>query len=489
MTVEDVVAAARKAQASWSQLPVRERADALRPLKKRILSAADHVGELLVKECGKPFEEAVLAEVLPSGDLVDYWTTSIEEILAPEPLELDPISYPSKVARVYREPRGVIALVVPWNYPVAIPLRTLVPALLAGNAVVLKPSEVTPKAGELVASFFEGLVPEGLVGLVQGGAEEGGALVRSDVDAVVFTGSVATGKKIAAACAERLVPCALELGGKDAAIVLEDAPLERTARGLVWGAFTNAGQNCASVERVYVVRSRAEELKKRIAELTKELATGRDIGRLTTERQADIVREHIASAVEGGAEIVAGGVPEKGELAIAPTVVQITDESSPLLTEETFGPVLPIVVVENEDEAVMKANASRFGLTASIWTKKTARGHELARRLRAGVVTVNNHAFTAAIPSAPWSGVGESGFGVTNGPHALGELVRPRLVLEDRNLMAREVWWYPYGTTLRRLALAMAALKGGAGIVGRVRALLSLLVLLPRRLFEKTPPA
>jgi acyl-CoA reductase-like NAD-dependent aldehyde dehydrogenase len=485
LSVEEVVAAARKAHAVWSAMPIRERADALRPLKKRILSSARDVGELLEKECGKPFEEAVLAEVLPSGDLVDYWTASIEELLAPEPLEIDPISYPSKIARVYREPRGVVALVVPWNYPVAIPLRTLVPALLAGNAVVLKPSEVTPKAGELVASFFEGLVPSGLVGLVAGGAEEGAALVRSDVDAVVFTGSVATGKKVAAACAERLVPCSLELGGKDAAIVLEDAPLERTARGLVWGAFTNAGQNCASVERVYVVRSRAEAVVKRVAELTKELAPGKDVGRITTERQAATVREHLAAAVEAGAKVHAGGVPQAGELEVAPTVVELEDVASPLLTEETFGPVLPIVVVADEDEAITKANASRFGLTASIWTKKTSRGHAIAKRLRAGVVTINNHAFTAAIPSAPWSGVGDSGYGVTNGPHALGELVRPRLVLEDRNAMSREVWWYPYTDTLRRLALAMAAAKGGAGIFGRIAAMLSLVVLLPRRLFEK----
>jgi acyl-CoA reductase-like NAD-dependent aldehyde dehydrogenase len=484
---ESVVVAARRAQAAWAERPIRERADALRPLKRRILSAAEHVGSLLAEECGKPFEEAVLAEVLPSADLVDYWTVSIEELLAAETLELDPISFPSKRAVVYREPRGVIALVSPWNFPVAIPLRTLVPALLAGNAVVLKPSEVTPRAGELVASFFEGLVPEGLVGLLQGGAEAGDALIRADVDAVVFTGSVATGRKVAAVCAERLVPCALELGGKDAAIVLADAPLERTARGLVWGAFTNAGQNCASIERVYVVRSIADALKKRVVELTKELRVGKDVGKLTTLRQAEIVRAQLHAAATSGAKLLTGAVPEEGVQQIDPAVVEVTDEATPLLADETFGPVLPIVVVDDEEEAIRRANGSRFGLTASIWTKRTAHGHALARRLRAGVVTVNNHAFTAAIPAAPWSGVGESGYGVTSSPHALGELVRPRLVLEDKNALASELWWYPYTGTLRALALAMARLRGGAGIFGRVAALLSLLTLLPRRLLEKGP--
>lgn len=485
--VADVVARARAAQQSWADTPVRERADALRGLKRRVLSQAEHIGNLLAEECGKPFEEAVLAEVLPSADLVDYWTASIEEMLAPEKLELDPIAFPSKEAMVYREARGVVALLSPWNYPVAIPLRTLVPALLAGNAVVLKPSEVTPRAGELVAALFEGLVPADVVGLVQGGPEEGAALVGADVDAVVFTGSVATGRKVAAACAEKLIPCALELGGKDAAIVLDDAPVERTARGLVWGAFTNAGQNCASIERVYVVRSVADALTKRIVELTNELRVGKDVGRLTTLRQAEIVRAQLEAAVEGGAELRAGAVPEDGVVEVAPVVVSVKDDSGPLMTEETFGPVLPIAVVEDEAEAIRRANDSRFGLTASVWTKRAARGHEIARKLRAGVVTVNNHAFTAAIPSAPWSGVGESGYGVTNSSHALGELVRPRMVLEDRNALSRELWWYPYTASLRALALSMAALRGGAGLLGRVAALFRLLALVPRRLFEKGP--
>jgi acyl-CoA reductase-like NAD-dependent aldehyde dehydrogenase len=483
--VAEIVSAAKSAQQKWSALPTRERADAIAPLKRRILASAEHVGSLLAEECGKPATEGVLAEVLPSADLVDWWTASIEELLAPEPIELDPLAYPQKRARVLREPRGVVALVVPWNYPVAIPLRTLIPALLAGNAVVLKPSEVTPRAGELVASLFEGLVPDGLVGLAAGGPEVGEALVMADVDAVVFTGSVRTGKKIARACADRLAVCSLELGGKDAAIVLGDAPIERTARGLVWGAFTNAGQNCASIERVYVVKSAADPLVERIRALAEELAGSGDAARMTTAAQAAIVREHLAEAVDAGAEILAGAVPEEGQRDIAPVVVRVRDEGCRLMRDETFGPVLPIVVVDTEEDAIARANASAYGLTASVWTRRVARGHEIAKKLRAGVVTINNHAFTAALPAAPWTGVGDSGYGVTNGPHALSALVRPRLVLEDRSPAKREVWWYPYDATLRRLALAMAVARGGGGILARIRAIASLLVLVPKRLLGR----
>jgi acyl-CoA reductase-like NAD-dependent aldehyde dehydrogenase len=486
-TVIAAVARAREASASWAAMHVRERAMLVRGVKTRLLSRANEIAELLVAECNKPFEEAVLAEVLPNADLVDYWADSAEEMLASEAVELDAVSYPGKQAKVHREPRGVIGLVSPWNYPVAIPLRTIIPALVTGNTVVFKPSEHAPKAGALVASLFDGVIPENVLNLVEGGPEAGAELVRADVDAVVFTGSVATGKKIGAVCAERLVPCSLELGGKDAAIVLADAPLERTARGLCWGAFTNAGQNCASIERVYVVQSIADRLIAKLVEVSAELDPARDIGAMTTDAQAAIVVRHVEQAIERGAKVVAGAVPKPDQRKIAPIILRIEDEACDLMTEETFGPVMPVVVVKDVDEAIARANASRFGLTASIWTKRVAEAHDLARRLRAGVVTINNHAFSAAVPSLPWTGVGESGAGVTNGPHALSAFVRPRMVLEDRNSAKRELWWYPYTPALRALAMALVKLRGGAGIVGRFQGLFELMVALPRRLFGDRP--
>jgi acyl-CoA reductase-like NAD-dependent aldehyde dehydrogenase len=483
--VAAALARAREAQPAWSALTSGERAKKLLPLKKRLLRRADEIATTLTREAKKPHEEALLAEVLPNADLVDYWTRSIEELLAPELLELDPIAYPGKSGRVLREARGIVALITPWNYPVAIPLRTLLPALVSGNAVLFKPSEHAKASGALVASLFEGLLPSGVLELCDGDGVVGAALVDADVDAVVFTGSVATGRKVATACAARLIPCSLELGGKDAAIVLDDAPLERTARGLVWGAFTNAGQNCASIERVYVVSAIAEALTERVVALTRELVPGRDIGSLTTAAQARLVRRQLVAAVAGGAEVACGGVPEEGATEIAPTVLKVTDEESELMQEETFGPVLPIVVVADEDEAIRRANASKFGLTVSVWTKRVSRSDELARKLRSGVLTINNHGFTAALPAAPWSGIKLSGFGVTNGPHALSALVRPRLVLEDRNRAKSELWWYPYTKSLREVAESMAVLRGGGGIIARVRAFFTLLGALPRRLMGR----
>ncbi|MBK8939978.1 MAG: aldehyde dehydrogenase family protein [Polyangiaceae bacterium] len=483
--VDEAVRRARDAQPSWAVQPVRDRAAALRPLAARILARADEIAELLRDECGKPLEEGLLAEVLPNADLVGYWVDSVEELLAEAVMPLDPLAYPSKSATVYREPRGVLALITPWNYPVAIPLRTLVPAVLAGNAVVFKPSEHALRAGALVAKLFDGLVPEGVVTLLQGGRAEGERLVRAEIDAVVFTGSVAAGKKIGAACAARLIPCSMELGGKDAAVVLADAPIERTARGLVWGAFTNAGQNCASIERAYVVKKVAEPLLEEIKKVIAELQPSRDHAAITTDAQAEIVRAQVSAALEAGAQVIAGSAPPEEGRSFEPLVLVIEDEACALMTEETFGPVLPIVIVEDESEALRRANDSRFGLTASLWTKDFSRAEELARKLTAGVVTVNNHGFTAAIPSLPWSGVKDSGSGVTNGPHALSAFVRPKLVLIDRNRQPRELWWYPYTPALRAVAQAMVKLRGGSGLLGRLVGFFQLLGALPKRLFGR----
>jgi acyl-CoA reductase-like NAD-dependent aldehyde dehydrogenase len=478
----EMVARARKAQAEWAKKAVVHRATALARLKRNILERANEIAELLHRECGKPVEEAVLAEVLPNADLVDYWVASIEELLDGAIVELDALAYPGKLGRVVHDPRGVIGLITPWNYPVSIPLRTLVPALLAGNAVIFKPSEVAARSGALVASLLAGLVPDGLFQIAQGGADVGAALVASGVDLVVFTGSVATGRRIAVACAERLIPCSLELGGKDAAIVLKDCNVERTARGLVWGAFTNAGQNCASIERVYVDKAIADKIIPRVVSLAKELKPGVDTGVITTHAQSAIVRRHLAEAIASGAEVLAGGAPEEAELAFPPTVVKITNDDTPLMRDETFGPILPIMVVDGEEEAIRRANASRFGLTTSVWTRKVNHAHEIARQLRAGVVTINNHGFTAAVPAAPWTGTGDSGTGITNSPHALAELTRARFVLEDRSGSKRELWWYPYTPVLRTLAFAMARARGGAGIFGRIAAFFELLGALPKRL-------
>ena len=483
--VAALVASARAAQASWAKRPIEERARLLEDVRDRVLDRAASIAWKIHEETGKPEVEALLAEVIPTADLVGYWNRTIEELLEPVEVELDRFAYPGKTAWLYREARGVIALITPWNYPVAIPLRTLVPALLAGNAVVFKPSEVVPGTGAIIEGLFADLLPPGVLQVVQGGGDVGAALAAADVDLVVFTGSVASGRKVAHACAERVSPCALELGGKDAAIVLTDANLERAVNGIVWGALTNAGQNCASIERVYVEQSIAEELKEQVVVAVRALQVPLEVAPGTTAAQRAIVARHVEAAVSGGARVLFGSAASESEASPSgPMVLAVEDDDSPLMQDETFGPIIPIAVVADAEEAIRRANASRFGLTASIWTSDLRRGEELAMRLRAGTVTINNHAFTGALPAVPWSGHGETGYGITNSPLALDTLTRPRLVLTDARSAKRELWWYPYTPGLRTIALALATLRSGtSSIFAKAGALFRLLVNLPKRLF------
>ncbi len=487
-----LVAKARLAGEAWSERDVDERRKLVAKLGPRILQAAEELAALVRRETGKPEVEVLLGEVLASADVVGYWCGAAEDLFEPEEVELDPLSYPKKYGFIHRVSRGVVAIVMPWNFPLALPLRAIVPALLAGNAVLFKPSEVTPRTGEKIRALLEGLLPDGLFQVVLGGRDVGAALVASEVDAVVFTGSAAAGRKVAAACAERLIPCALELGGKDAAIVLEDANLERAANGLVWAAMMNAGQNCGAVERVYVVEKVAEELKAKITAAAKALEAGRDYGALTTEAQRRVVLRHLAEAKAGGAKLLAGSFgdadaePEApgAPRPITPTVLEVRSDELLIMSEETFGPVLPIRVVKDEAEALKLANASKYGLTASVWTKSAERGERLAKKLRAGVVTVNSHSFTGAIPQAPWTGVGESGYGVTGSHFALDIFTRPKFVLVDENSAKRELYWYPYTPVLRAVAMALILVRGGARSIGaRIGAIFTLLSALPKRLF------
>ncbi|MBL9108888.1 MAG: aldehyde dehydrogenase family protein [Myxococcales bacterium] len=489
--VEKALAKAREAQEAWGALDVEERTKALAPLAKRILESAEETAKLVRLETGKPEVEALLGEVLASADVATHWGQAAADLFEPEEIELDPIAYPKKYGFIHRVARGVVAVVMPWNFPVALPLRAIVPALLAGNAVVFKPSEVTPRTGALIQKLLKGLVPEGVFQVVQGGRELGAALVAGGVDAVVFTGSPQAGRKVAAVCAEKLVPCALELGGKDAAIVLEDAELERAANGLLWAAMMNGGQNCGAVERVYVVEKVAEALKTKIVAAAKGLEEGRDYGPLTTDAQRAVVRRHLEDAKEKGAKLLSGSFDVSDERAqsgaapcVKPTVLEVDTDDMLLMRDETFGPVLPIRVVKDEAEALKLANASKYGLTASVWTKDSERGEALAKKLRAGVVTVNAHGFSGAIPAAPWTGVGESGFGVTGSHFALDICSRPKLVLVDENRAKRELYWYPYTPVLRAVAMALVLARGGATSIGaRIGAIFTLLSALPKRLF------
>jgi acyl-CoA reductase-like NAD-dependent aldehyde dehydrogenase len=466
----------REAAHAHASRSLDKRARLLEKLSDAILARADAVADALAKECGKPEAESFLHEIVPTADLAAYWAFEGPELLASYEPVLDAISYPKKRAVVERLPRGVIGLITPWNFPVAIPLRTLFPALLAGDGVVWKPSEHTPRCAQVIGEALAEVYGPDLVVLVQGGGEVGAKLIGSGIDAVVFTGSVPTGRKVARGAAEALIPAGLELGGKDAAIVLDDANLERAARGILWGAMANAGQNCAAIERVYATPKVAGPLARRLAELAKELRPGKDLGPLTTDAQLRIVERHVESARSAGAEVLAGGARAPGEGRFyAATVLAKVPREADLIVEETFGPVVPVIEVADADAAVAAANESAYGLTASVWTKNVSKGEKLARRLRAGTVVVNNHGFTGAIPALPWGGFAETGYGITNSPHALDVLTRPRAVVVDRMRGKREMWWHPYTPGLVQVGRALATLKSGAGIGRKVKAVFQLI--------------
>lgn len=486
--VRYAVERARAAVGTWSAMSFAERGKLLGKVRDRLLERAHEIAQLLHEENGKPKIEAYFSEVVPNLDLFDFHIAHDERLMAPEPVKLNPLNYPGKQGLIEHVPLGVIGLIAPWNYPISIPLRTIVPALMLGNTVVFKPSEYAVLSGQAIAKLFEGVLPPGVLEIVQGSGETGDALVRAGVDRIVFTGSVATGKKVAMAAAERLIPVSLELGGKDAAIVLEDADLDRAVNGIVWGAFANCGQNCASVERVYVVKEIADKFTAKVVEKTAALrltcdAANGEVGPLINEKQLAIVERHVQEALSQGAKALTGGKRRQPGYYYEPTVLVNVDHRMAIMREETFGPVLPIQIVVSADEAIRLANESSYGLTASLWTRDVERGRKLAKRLQTGVVTINNHSFTAAIPAAPWTGVKESGHGVTNSRAALYELTRPRFVLVDKSKERLEVWWYPYTQTLEGLVGGVLQMAQ-RGLGPKIGAASRLLPLLKRRLKE-----
>lgn len=470
--VRSAVGRARTAQSTWAALDARQRARTLRRLARVLFERSDEIVERIRAETGKPELEA-LSEIVVSVDLIRYYAR-----IAPRHLRARRVGSGwmlGKRSWVETEPYGVIGAITPWNYPFILAMDSIVPALFAGNGAVIKPSELTPTTTLLIPEMCVAAgLPEGLVGVVTGRGETGRALVGSGVDRLVFTGSTATGRKIMAAAAETLTPVTLELGGKDPAIVLDDADIERAARGVVFGAFFNAGQTCISVERVYVVQSVYDVFLDRVCALASQLRVGAlgetDLGPIVTEPQMEIIKRQVEDARARGARVLTGGTSEdEGESGVGvflPTVLADVDESMAVLREESFGPLLPVVSVADEEEAIARANALGYGLCASVWTRSRRRGERIARRLRAGGVSINDVLSHYGVPGLPMGGQGESGFGRRRGVEALDEMCRTRALFEDRLGLRRELWWFPYSRGGNRMVRALLAWRGRGGLGG-----------------------
>jgi len=477
--VREAAAAARAAQKGWAAKSFKERGQVLSRFQQLVLDRADELVNLIVRENGKTRNEALFMEVLPVADLTHYFARKAERLLRDERVPLHMFPHKRSYLRFY--PRGVIGIISPWNYPFSIAAGDTVMALLAGNGVVLKPSEFTPLVAERLRAFLEEAgVPRGLVQVVQGKGEVGAELIKSGVNMVVFTGSVSTGRKVNVASAEQMIPCVLELGGKDPAIVLPDADLDAAALKLAWGAFANSGQTCASVERVYVHESIAPGLTAKLVKLAQGLRQGEpnsydvDVGAMTTQMQVDIVKRHLDDARAKGAKVLAGGQiqthPDGGRF-VQPTVLTGVTHEMAIMRDETFGPMLPIMTFRTEEEAVRLANDSPYGLSAYVFTRDKAKADLIANQLLAGTVMHNDTLYTHAAPETPWGGVKASGLGRVHGKHGLRDLCEVRHVnLERFNFPA--FWFYPYSAKAYRLGRRVYGTLIGTSLQARIKALL-----------------
>ena len=476
--VRAAVAGALAAQPAWSEIGVRRRVAVLREFQRGLLEKKCEIAEAITREAGKPVAEAMTTEVLVVLDAARFLIENAWRLLCDEALPHGNLVTKLKSGRLVREPYGVVAIISPWNYPFSIPATETLAALVAGNAVVLKPSEFTSLVAQQLASLLHAAgVPRDIFQVVVGNGSTGAALIHSEIDKLVFTGSVATGKRIAAAAAECLLPMVLELGGKDPMLVLDDADVDVASSAALWGAFLNAGQTCLSVERCYVHRSLYDAFLKACVEKTSKLRIGNgldpetDVGPMIHERQLQVVEAHVEDAVARGARVLAGGlrVPELGKNFYKPTVLADVTHEMRIMREETFGPVLPVMAFEDDEEAVRLANDSDFGLAASVWTRNRERGERVARSIHAGTVMVNDAISCFGISEAPHGGVKSSGVGRTHGRFGLEEMVRLKYLDVDLTPGMKKVWWYGYGGAFARQMEGFLDFQFARGLGKRLR--------------------
>jgi len=456
-----ILASAKAAQEKWRETAIVDRCALLDRLRQIMLAARNDLAAIVVRESGKPHVEALFSDVFVSLDTAAYYAKNLPKLLRTERVPHHSSAAKLKSGRISYEPFGVIGIISSWNYPLAIPMGQIIAAIAAGNSVVCKTSDFTPKCGALIQEVFARVgFPDSLVNIVQGGAEIGQALIDARPDKILFTGSVATGRRVAESCARNLTPSVLELGGKDAMLVLADANLDVASSAALWGSFTNCGQVCLSVERLFVERGVSEKFIALCVEKTKTLRLGpgsnptTDVGPLIRPQHVQRMKDLLADAVSRGARILCGGNarPDLGACFFEPTVIADVNSSMGLFQGETFGPILAVQTVANSEEAIRTANDSPFALAASVWTADDERGRQIAARLRAGAVMVNDAISYFAIAEAPHGGCNASGWGRTHGRAGFLEMVQPKYVDVDGLAGKEKPWWYHYNGSLTHAA-------------------------------------
>ncbi|MDR2258115.1 MAG: aldehyde dehydrogenase family protein [Treponema sp.] len=473
------IQAARKAQALWGDLPYGERAGHLKKAAAYLGDHIDELTELIHRENGKVKIDALAAEVLPAVMALGYYIKRGRQFLASRPLRGGNLLMFNKRSRMIYKPYGVVGIISPWNYPFAIPFSEVVMALLAGNAVILKVASDTPGVGRaLEAVFAAAALPDDLFSYVElPGKEAGPAFIAGGVDKLFFTGSTAVGRELMALAAPRLLPLVLELGGADAAIIRADADPDRAAAGILWAGFSNAGQSCGGAQRILVHRGIYEPFLEKLCGLVQNLRVGADgdMGPMTTLRQKRAVQKQVEACLSGGARIAAqspgGSFQDDGLFAPALVLTGVT-ETMPVMAEEIFGPVVAVVPVADDEEALRIANGSSYGLTGSVWSRDHRRAKEIAARINAGAVMVNDHLMSHGLAETPWGGFGDSGLGRTHGEAGFREMLKAQVVVDDILPGARRnLWWQPYSERTYRGIRAITELLAGTTLGRRIKAL------------------
>ena len=469
-TVEEIerkIITAREASHAWCRLTLRQRAKVMKKAQKALVARMDEIVEIVLDETGKTDFDGVI-EMLTTLEIMRFNRKMAPRVLAPEVRPLG-LLVKNKRGTVHYRPYGVVGAISPWNYPLIQPSILVVPALLAGNGVVLKPSEFTPLTALKMKEVYDDAgVPEGIFQVVIGAGDVGKTLVESQkTDIIAFTGSVGVGRKIAVSCAEQLKPVILELGGKDPLIVLKDANLKRAAGAAVWSGFHNAGQTCISVERVYVEEYVADEFIRLVNEMTQSIMAGHnrdssDYGSMTTVPQFEKVKAQIEDAREKGAQIFSGEYsPSPGGHFLPPTVVTDADDTMAIMQQETFGPVIAISRVKDEEDAVEQANSMNFGLNASIFTKDKKKGRRLASRIQAGNIVINDVETNYLCVDVPFGGIKQSGIGRLHGIEGLRSFTQIQSIVEDRFGLKKELWWFPVSNGTKKLFRSLIKLLYG----------------------------
>lgn len=479
------VEAAKNAFLFWRETSSDKKRQVFKNAKKILLQKSTEIATLITKEHGSPLPESLSMEVWSAVEALDYYAHSMHKNLSPQKMRSRIALFFHKSSAFHFAPLGPTLVISPWNFPFMLPILDVTSAISTGNTVILKPSTSTPLTASHIGEIFvEAGLPAGVLNIINCKVPQAEKLIaHPDIQNILFTGSVSTGKRIMALASENLTNIVLELGGKDPMIVLKDADMDRAVSGAVWAGFMNCGQSCGSVERVYVDHDIADTFTARVVEHTQRLRVGNpmepeiDIGPMTTESQLTVVREHITDAKSRGAQIVCGGtlLESLPGYFIRPTVLTGVDHSMKVMTEETFGPVLPIKTFEDPEEAIALANDSTLGLTASIWTRDNKMAKWMAGRLETGTVTVNDHMSSFAEPTAIWGGVKSSGIGRSHGHFGQLELVNIKYISHDYQKKKTLAWWFPYDAEMASFMDKTLRYFHGERIGTKLKALFSLI--------------